>query len=184
MTRLAMKFSLAAAFCFGFGLQAAQSQTPAPLSSYPSTQPAGRTLFNVASRLGILNLISAYALALDNSDADAWFKLFADDAVFTAGNPGEPPVVLTGEEFRKTWRDRIEALKKMGIRRRHLLSNVVLLEDTPTKAHVSVVGLLTETQDEKAFKPLATLNDEAWLINQNGDWKIQRWNDFPDSRVE
>ncbi len=184
MTRLAMKVGLAAAFSIGFGLQGAKSQTPGPLSTYPATQPAGRTLFNVASRLGILNLISAYALALDNSDADAWFKLFADDAVFTAGNPGEPPVVLSGDEFRKTWRDRIEAFTKTGVKRRHLLSNVVLLEETPIKAHVSVVGLLTETLDGKSFKPLATLNDEAWLINRNGDWKIQRWNDFPDSRVE
>ncbi len=185
VTRLAMTARLAgAACCISLGLPAADAQTAGPLLSYPSAAPAGRTIFNVANRLAILNLVSAYALALDNSDADAWFKLFTDDAVFAAGTPDAPPVVLSGAEFRKSLSDRIEALKTAGARRRHLMSNVVILEETPTKAHINVVGLLTITEGDKTFKPVATFNDEGWLVNQNGEWKIQRWSDFPDSAVE
>jgi hypothetical protein len=185
MTRLAMTASLAVSvFCLALGCEAAKAQAPGPLLSYPSAAPAGRTLFNVADRLAILNLVSAYSLAFDTCDAEAFFKLFADDAVVATGTPGAPPVVLSGAEFRKTWGDRIEALKKTGARRRHLMSNVVFLEETPRKAHISVVGLLANTQDGATFKPVAILNYEGWLVNQNGEWKIQRWNDFPDSGGE
>jgi hypothetical protein len=173
-----------AAACFVLAPPSSRAETPAPLQSYSSTLPAGRTLFNVASRLGILNLVSAYALALDNSDAEAWFRLFADEAVFVDGTGGGPPVALSGTELRKHFSERVEALRKAGVKQRHLLSDVVLLEETPTKAHISVVGLLATTQDGKAFKAVAALNDEAWLVNVNGEWKIARWNDFSDSPVE
>ena len=173
-----------AAACFALVPASSHAEAPAPLQSYPSTLPAGRTLFNVASRLGILNLVSAYALALDNSDAEAWFRLFAGDAVFVDGTGGGPPVALSGTELRKHWADRIEALNKAGVKQRHLLSNIVLLEETPKTAHISAVGLLATTRDGKAFKAVAALNDEAWLVNVNGEWKIARWNDFADSPVE
>lgn len=148
----------------------------------PSANP-GRTDFNVADRLAIENLIGAYSLAYDNRDADAWLGLFTEDAVFVAGVPGQQPVAFTGEGFRAFWRARMKTFGASGNVRRHLMPNIVFLDQTADTAHVSVVGLLTNTNDGRTFSAVANLNYEGWLVKRADGWKIQRWHDFPDGPV-
>jgi ketosteroid isomerase-like protein len=171
-----------AVFFFVQGI-AAPGQTVGPLQSYAATAPAGRSDFDVADRLAIINLIGTYSLAYDNYDADAWFDLFTPDAVFAVGTPGMKPLVLSGDAMRKAWRARIANFKSTGNKRRHLMSNIVFLEQTGTTAHVSIVGLLTNAKDGKTFTAVSSLNYEGWFVKINGVWKISRWHDFPDTGV-
>lgn len=153
------------------------------LRSYaPPTNP-GQTNFNATDRAAIPNQIYAYAFAYDNGDADAWFGLFTPDAVFVAGIPGETPVAFTGAGFRSFWTERLNAFRSSGNVRRHLMSNILFLDQTAETAHVSVVGLLTNAKDGKTFGDVTSLNYEGWLVKGPKGWKIQRWHDFPDSVV-
>ncbi|MGY4712292.1 nuclear transport factor 2 family protein [Mycolicibacterium sp. CBM1] len=156
------------------------SSAPEPLRSFTATGPAGRTDFDAPDRLAIKNLVDTYALAYDNYQAQTWFDLFADDAVFVVGLPGQPPAEQRGEEFRSFWRDRISDFRTSGNQRRHLMSNIVFLEQTVTTARASVVGLLANTANGTTFATVAALNYEGWFVKQDGVWKISRWHDFPD----
>lgn len=153
------------------------------LRSYaPKTNP-GRTDFSATDRAAIANQIYAYSFAYDNADADAWFNLFTPDAVFVAGVPGETPVAFSGDGFRSFWTARLNTFRASGNLRRHLMSNILFLEQTADTAHVSVVGLLTNAKDGKTFSDVTSLNYEGWLVKGPDGWKIQRWHDFPDSVV-
>lgn len=155
----------------------------APLLAFHPTANPGRTDFNAADRLAIENLINAYAFAYDNRDADAWFSLFTDDAVFVAGVPGAKPVAFTGAPFRAFWRARMKEFSSSGNLRRHLMANVLFLDQTADTAHVSVVGLLTNAKGGKDFSAVSSLNYEGWLVKGADGWKIKRWQDFPDAPV-
>jgi ketosteroid isomerase-like protein len=162
----------------------ADTAPPGPLNSYTATKAAGHTDFSVTDRAAISNLIQAYALAYDNFDADAWFGLFTSDAIFVVGVPGAPPVVQSGDAFRKFWRDRLTHFKSTGNQRRHLMSNITFLDQSSTTAHASIAGLLTNVEDRKRFTVATSLNYEAWFVKVDGVWKIKRWHDFPDSNPE
>ena len=60
--------------------QAAQPQVPFKVPAFA----AGKTDFDVADRLALTNLISAYSIQIDTFNLDAWFDLFTADAVFVA----------------------------------------------------------------------------------------------------
>ncbi|WP_417682459.1 nuclear transport factor 2 family protein [Roseibium sp.] len=153
------------------------------LHSYaPATNP-GDTGFNAADRAAIANQIYAYSFAYDNYEADAWFSLFTPDAVFVAGVPGEKALSFTGEGFHAFWRERMKEFSTSGNVRRHLMSNILFLEQTANTAHVSVVGLLTNAKDGKSFTAVSSLNYEGWLVKGPDGWKIKRWHDFPDAQL-
>jgi len=154
------------------------------LRSYAPGRNPGETGFDVADRAAIANLIYAYSFAYDNGEADAWLGLFAPDAVFVAGVPGEKPVSFQGEEFRAFWTKRMNAFRTSGNLRRHLMSNILFLDQTGDTAHVSVVGLLTNAKDHRAFTAVSSLNYEGWLAKGPDGWKIQRWHDFPDAAFQ
>lgn len=154
-----------------------------PLTSYAPKANPGHADFDAGDRLAIENLIYAYSFAYDNYEAEAWLSLFTDDAVFVAGTPGQPSVSFTGEGFRNFWTERMKTFAKSGSRRRHLMSNILFLEQTEDTAHVSVVGLLTNAKDGKTFTPVTSLNYEGWLVKGPEGWKIERWHDLPDAPV-
>lgn len=153
------------------------------LTTYAPDSNPGRTDFNVADRAAIANLIHAYAFAYDNAEAATWFSLFTDDAVFVAGQPGQEPVAFTGDGFHTFWTDRLKTFTTSGDLRRHLMSNILFLEETEDSAHVSVGGLLTNAKDGKVFDAVTSLNYEGWLVKGDDGWKIRRWHDFPDVDV-
>ena len=169
-----------------------------PLTSYAPKENPGAVDFDPEDRLAIENLLYAYSFAYDNYEAEAWLSLFTDDAVFVAGTPGETPVAFTGEGFRSFWTERMKAFASSGNRRRHLMSNILFLDQTETTAHVSVVGLLTNAKDGKTvsatellknakdakrFTVVTSLNYEGWLVKGPKGWKIERWHDLPDAPV-
>ena len=159
----------------------AGSVAPAALESYRSSTPAGSTDFNAADRLAIINLVKVYALTYDNYEIDKWLSLFTDKAVFVAGVPGQKPLVQSGKTFREFWKQRGAAFEKSGNKRRHLISNVVFLDQTSQTAHISAVGLLMNTKNGAEVSVLTPLNYEGWFVKHDGVWKIEKWHDFPDS---
>ncbi|MBJ3774383.1 nuclear transport factor 2 family protein [Acuticoccus mangrovi] len=153
----------------------------AALHTYAPTGNPGSTDFDVTDRAAITNLISAYSFAYDNFEAAAWLSLFTADAEFVAGEPGEPALSFTGDGFRSFWTKRMNAFRSSGEQRRHLMANILFLDQTADTAHVSVVGLLASTADAHTFSAVSSLNYEGWLVKGPDGWKIKRWHDFPDA---
>ncbi|MHC5652962.1 nuclear transport factor 2 family protein [Stappia sp. ICDLI1TA098] len=154
-----------------------------PLRTYVPQDNPGAVGFDAADRLAIANLLYAYSFAYDNYEADSWFKLFTADAVFVAGVPGAGAVSFTGDGFRTFWKERMREFSTSGNQRRHLMSNILFLDQTADTAHISVAGLLTNAKDGKSFAAVSSLNYEGWLVKGSDGWKIQRWHDFPDAPV-
>jgi hypothetical protein len=163
-----------------FGIALAQPQQLKTPIQVPAA--AGQTDFDVADRLAITNLISAYSIEIDTFNLDAWFDLFTQDAVFIARDPGHPQAELSGEPFRKLVRQRFGAFQRTGEARRHLISTVLFVEQTKDTAHTVMFGLLTNVKNGKTFEALTNLNYEGWYAKSNGAWKITRWIDAPSSR--
>lgn len=161
------------------GASAAPNVT-GPHAYAPETYP-GSTAFDPADRLAIANLLYAYSFAYDNYEASAWLSLFTPDAEFYTGLPGGPSVVFKGDGFRAFWTKRMADFRSSGNQRRHLMSNILFLEQTEDTAHISVVGLLTNAKDGKTFTAVSSLNYEGWLVKDDDGWKIQRWYDYPDA---
>lgn len=156
--------------------------TSTPLENYKSSNNAGSTHFNATDRLAINNLIQTYALTYDNYNISEWLNLFTDDALFVVGIPGGPAIEQSGETFRKFWIERGEQFKLSGNKRRHLMSNLVFIEETDTSAHLSIIGLLVNVKDKSEMSVISPLNYEGWFLKKNGVWKIKRWHDFPDRK--
>lgn len=141
---------------------------------------AGRTDFDATDRMAIVNLIHAYSIEVDRFNLDAWFDLFTDDAVFVGRVPGLPPVEQSGEEFHRFFRQRFGEFKAANNQRRHLISNIIFVEQEEDSAHTIMSGLLTSARDGKTFHPLSSLNYEGWYVKSHGVWQIKRWFDAPD----
>ena len=145
---------------------------------------AGATDFNVTDRVALTQLIHAYAIEVDRFNIDGWFALFTDDAVFSVGLPGMTPVEQTGEAFHSFWRSRFGDFERSGNRRKHLISNILFVEQTDSTAHAVISGLITNARDGKTFSVVSGVDYEGWFVKQDGVWRIKRWNDRPDVNFE
>ena len=145
---------------------------------------AGATNFNVTDRVALTQLIHAYAIEVDRFNIDGWFALFTDDAVFSVGMPGMTPVEQTGESSRSFWRKRFGDFERSGNRRKHLISNIMFIEQTDSTAHAVISGLITNAKDGKTFSVVSGVDYEGWFVKKDGVWLINRWNDRPDVNFE
>ena len=145
---------------------------------------AGATNFNVTDRVALTQLIHAYAIEVDRFNIDGWFALFTDDAVFSVGMPGMTPVEQTGEVFRSFWRKRFGDFERSGNRRKHLISNILFVEQTDSAAHAVISGLITNAKDGKTFSVVSGVDYEGWFVKKDAVWLINRWSDLPDVNFE
>ena len=153
-----------------------------PLSG--ASGAAGSTNFNVTDRVALTQLIHAYAIEVDRFNIDGWFALFTDDAVFSVGMPGMTPVEQTGEVFRSFWRKRFGDFERSGNRRKHLISNILFVEQTDSTAHAVISGLITNAKDGKTFSVVSGVDYEGWFVKKDDVWLINRWSDLPDVNFE
>lgn len=169
----AIVFSITGAFASGGAFAQESGDVSGPI--------AGRTDFNTADRLAIINLIDAYAINFDNQNLDEWFELFTPDAKFIVRAPGwEPKDQTMGEEFKEFWRQRVEQFKRDGHQRRRVISNVVFLEEGVDTAHTIMAAILTNTTGGKTFTVVTSISYEGRFVKSDGVWKIQEWHDILD----
>jgi hypothetical protein len=94
------------------------------------------------------------------------------------------PVEQTGDSFRSFWRARSGEFERSGNRRKHLISNILFVEQTDRTAHAVISGLITNAKDGKTFTVVSGVDYEGWFVKQGGVWRIKRWNDLPDVNFE
>jgi hypothetical protein len=152
-------------------------------SGTPPAAPAGRTHFNVADRLAVENVIYSYTIERDRYDMDAWLALFTEDAVFEVHEPGKPPLVQSGAEFRNFWRKRAAEFQPTGNQRRHLMASIVFEEQTTGSIKTVMNAVITNAEDDKVFTVVSSDQYQGWFTRVNGVWKIKRWIDAPDVTI-
>lgn len=145
--------------------------------------PAGKTDFNVADRLAIQNVISSHFLNLDSNQNDAWIANYADKATFIAVVSGkryesERPIF---EEF---FRERFRKFEDNGDQRRHLVSNILFVDQSEDTAHIKANGLLLTTNNGVNPELVGGLTYEGWFVKRKGVWKISKWKVCGDTNIE
>ena len=136
--------------------------------------PAGATDFNVADRLAIQNVISSHFLELDSCHMDAWIANYADDAVFVAVNAGQRHE-SDRSAIDKFFRERFRNFKAMGYQRRHVVSNILFVNQSEHTAQVRANGVLLTTNSGADPKVVTTMAYEGSFVKRDGVWKIQKW---------
>lgn len=134
-------------------------------------------------RLDILDLLGRYAHAYDSGDREALTRLFVENAEFVIqGRVGHVPSVMQGRDAI------IEGLvaKRLVMQpeqRRHIATNLVVLEQTDSVARAASYLVLIATLDGSP-RTLATGRYEDDLVKcEDGSWRILRRLAIPDSDV-
>ena len=105
------------------------------MASAADTHP-GRTDFDVADRLAILNLVNSYSEGYDLDNFDEWLKLFTDDIVCKVKLGNQPEGTYAGDEFRKFLRDYRTYSADSNIVPRHFISNLSVKQQSSKLAKV------------------------------------------------
>lgn len=134
----------------------------------------GQVEFSVENRLAIHNVIYAYAFYIDYYDYENWFALYDEDAKFYIKNAGKPPFEV--RNFRSVAQTRFEKFKSDGIRRRHMMSNIIIDEQSNSNAHGVIMATLISLQNGKT-ELITTIRYEGWFKKVDGVWKISKWVD-------
>jgi 3-phenylpropionate/cinnamic acid dioxygenase small subunit len=137
----------------------------------------------VEDRLEILDLLGRYAHAYDAGDREALNEIFAEDAEFHIhGDVGRVPATMIGREAI------VDGLvgKWDVIRpeqRRHVATNLVVLEQTDAAARAaSYLVLVATTSGPPAVLSTGRYEDEL-TKGEDGRWRIRRRTAVTDSVV-
>ena len=142
----------------------------------------GRSDFNVADRLAILEVLGTYANELDNFNVDAWIAQFTEDAVFVGVDSGRR-IEADRNVFERIFRERFRVFKDNGDQRRHIQSNVQFAAQTRDAAKVQYNAAVFTTNRYGPVQVALTIHCETWLVKRNGVWKIARQLNRNDTRL-
>ncbi len=132
---------------------------------------AGRTNFNAADRFAFTNVILAMTSGLDEKNVDLMLANLAPEFSAEYRLVGMDPIKVVGREaFGKMMAKRFENLNGLGVERRHIISPLYVLEQSPDSAKV-VIHVLTCTATKKMeWRPMSSAKVEFLLRKQDGIW--------------
>jgi uncharacterized protein (TIGR02246 family) len=124
------------------------------------------------SRDAIENVLNRYALAYDDNDMDVMADCFTEDAVMSLRvQDGDLVGPFEGREaIVKLMRD---SLASQTDQRRHLVTNMVIREQSDTKARVDSYLTLISIED-KTLTVLSTARYEDELVTADGGWRFTK----------
>ena len=134
----------------------------------------GVTDFSAAERLAIQNVIASHFLNLDSFEIDTWMTNFAPGATFVAES-GNNRYEWDRAEFEKFFRERFKGFKREGKQRRHIISNILFVEQANQSARVMAKGLLLSTTRGGPAELVGGLTYEGVFIKNEGEWRIAKW---------
>jgi hypothetical protein len=163
------------------GLTDAQKGFPGPMRLLvdPAADNSGAVNSDpmfIADRLAILNQMTAYSYLIDEGRWDAWFKLFAPDALVEVTVPTLGTIIVKGEGFREFTNLRyvVPAVGSTA-QRRHTMGNVHVTEQTATTAKVRSYMFISTVPKADKLNILTSGTYNATMEKRNGKWLITRW---------
>jgi len=128
--------------------------------------------FDLHDRLELINRLHSYGHHIDEREMDSLLSLFTPDAtVLFVYDNGKTTDTYVG-------RDRIARLYQAGMDEpdpvRHLMTNVVFLEQTATLAKSVSYGAISRKRDGK-FTFSNTLTYRGTWRKDDGQWMAEHW---------
>jgi hypothetical protein len=136
---------------------------------------AGHTVFNQADRLAVRNLLAAYYMTYDEAMVDANADLFWSESEFIVRFPDREDMVITKESWINLITERFKVFKEMKLQRRHLMGEILFLEETENSIHTVNNGLAISVIDQKETILSQSLLYELWFEKRESVWKINRF---------
>jgi hypothetical protein len=144
---------------------------------------AGYTEFNVEDRMAVKNLLSAYCMTYDEKKIDQCADLFWSELEFTAALPNREAINLDKNGWQKTMLERARVFREQGIQSRHVLGEVMFLEENDKIIHTVNNGLAVRAIQQKDTRSLPMLY-ETWFEKRNETWKIIKFKIILDAVID
>ena len=132
---------------------------------------AGNTHFNATDRLAITNVIMAMTNGLDEKNLKQLVASLTPEFSVEYRLPELAPIKVAGRDnFGKMMAKRFENLDAAGIARRHIISPLYFLEQTPDSARI-LIQIITCTATNRAnWFPMSSAKVEFQLLKQGDLW--------------
>jgi len=142
---------------------------------YTGSNPAGYTHFSAADRFAITNVIIAIANGLDEKSPSQLIANVTPDFSVEYRLPGVKPIKIEGRDnFGKMMAKRFENLTGDGIERRHIISPLYFVEQSPDSAKI-LIQIITCTATRQAdWRPFSSAKVEFDLEKHDDLWLCTR----------
>jgi len=152
-------------------------------ASAPTVAP-GDTGFDAVDRIAITNLIGAMVRALDEGDVELLASTLAPEFCADYRIPGSPASRVSGrDKFQSMMAGRFEESRKSGVRRRHISSPPVFLEQGPDSARAAVHLLSCVSTHGGDWHPFFSALAEFRAVKQGGIWTLSAMMEAPDTSL-
>ncbi len=136
------------------------------------TTGAPMTQFDVQDRLEIINLANSFTIHFDQREWDEYINCFAENSSFTMKDKkGEVLRIMKKNELQDFFAPRIQGFIEQDQRRRHLITNISISEQTATDAALRFNSLLAST-DKSDLNFVTTILYDCKFVKVNGAWRI------------
>lgn len=156
------------------GLDTASAAADATQATDDSLQ-AGHTKFNAADRFAITNVIMAMTNGLDEKNLKQLISNLTPEFSVEYRLPGLNPIKIEGRDnFGKMMAKRFENLTTDGIERRHIISPLYFIEQSPDSARI-LIQIITCTATYRAnWFPMSSAKVEFQLVKNDDLWLCTR----------
>jgi hypothetical protein len=149
-----------------------------------SSKSAGSTGFNVVDRIAIRNLLAAYCMTYDEQKIDPNADLFWPEAEFIVDYPDKEDLIITKASWVGSITERFKVFKEMDLQRRHIMGEVLFLDENENFIHTINNGLAISVINQKDTSLSLSLLYETWFEKREDVWKIVRFKIILDGVVD
>ena len=155
-------------------LDTASAATDGNQTSTGSLQ-AGHTNFNAADRFAITNVIMAITNGLDEKNLKQLISNLTPEFSVEYRLPGFKPIKIEGRDnFGKMMGKRFENLAGDGIERRHVISPLYFIEQSPDSARILIQILTCSATNREKWFPMSSAKVEFQLEKHDDLWLCSR----------
>lgn len=158
----------------GILLYAGLDATSGAADTSPATDESlqgGHTKFNAADRFAITNVIMAMTNGLDEKNLKQLISNLTPEFSVEYRLPGFQPIKIAGREnFGKMMAKRFENLTADGIERRHIISPLYFIEQSPHAARILIQIITCSATNRANWFPMSSAKVEFQLVKNNDLW--------------
>ncbi len=144
---------------------------------------AGYTGFNVEDRMAIQNLLAAYCMTYDEKEIEQCADLFWPELEFIASMPKRESIRLDKNGWQKTMLERAKVFREQSIQSRHVIGEVMFLEENENIIHTVNNGLAVRAVQQKDTRSLPMIY-ETRFEKRNETWKIIQFKIILDAMID
>jgi hypothetical protein len=152
------------------GLQTSSAASEA-IQLMTDSHQAGQTQFNANDRFAITNVIMAMTNGLDEKNLSQLVANLTPEFSVEYRLPELAPIKIQGRDnFEKMMAKRFENLTAEGIERRHIISPLYFLEQSPDSARILIQIITCSATYRAKWFPMSSAKVEFQLVKKDAHW--------------